>query len=35
MRVVQLKAENFQRLSAVEITPDGNLVVIAGANGAG
>jgi DNA repair exonuclease SbcCD ATPase subunit len=35
VRVVQLKAENFKRLQAVEVTPDGNLVVISGANGQG
>jgi DNA repair exonuclease SbcCD ATPase subunit len=35
VRVVKLTAENFKRLSAVEVTPDGNLVVIAGRNGQG
>lgn len=35
MRVVKLEAENFKRLTAVEITPDGNVQVIAGANANG
>ncbi len=35
MRVVKLEAENFKRLRAVEITPDGNMVVIGGKNGSG
>lgn len=35
MKIVSLKAENVKRLSAVEITPDGNMVVIGGKNGAG
>lgn len=34
-KIIQLQAENVKRLSAVEITPDGNLVVIAGENGNG
>jgi DNA repair exonuclease SbcCD ATPase subunit len=34
-RITQLKAENVKRLSAVSITPEGNLVVIGGENGAG
>lgn len=35
MKIVKLTAENFKRLQAVEITPDGNVVVIAGRNGQG
>jgi hypothetical protein len=35
MHVVQLTAENFKRLVAVDITPQGNAVVIAGANAQG
>lgn len=35
MNIVQLKAENFKRLKAVEIHPDGNTVVIAGRNAQG
>lgn len=35
MKIIRLEAENFKRLKAVEITPDGNLVVISGKNGAG
>lgn len=35
MKIVKLTAENLKRLRAVEITPDGNTVVIAGRNGAG
>lgn len=35
MKIVKLTAENFKRLVAVEITPDGNVVKIAGRNGAG
>lgn len=35
MRVIQLQAENFKRLSAVDITPEGNMVVIGGKNGSG
>lgn len=35
MKIVQLRAENVKRLQAVEITPDGNLVVVSGKNGAG
>lgn len=34
-KIVQLQAENVKRLQAVEITPDGNVVVIAGENGNG
>lgn len=35
MKIVKLTAENVKRLRAVEITPDGNLVVVAGKNGQG
>jgi DNA repair exonuclease SbcCD ATPase subunit len=35
VKIVQLKAENVKRLKAVEITPDGNLVVVAGRNAQG
>lgn len=34
-KIVKLEASNFKRLRAVEISPDGNLVVIAGRNGQG
>lgn len=34
-RIIKLQADNFKRLKAVEISPDGNLVVIAGRNGQG
>lgn len=33
--IVSLTAENFKRLKAVEITPDGNVVVISGRNAQG
>lgn len=35
LKVVHLVAENFKRLVAIEITPEGNVVEIAGKNGAG
>jgi DNA repair exonuclease SbcCD ATPase subunit len=35
MKIIELRAENFKRLSAVRITPDGGLVQITGRNGAG
>ncbi len=35
MRIMRLEAENFKKLRAVEITPDGNVVQITGANGSG
>jgi recombinational DNA repair ATPase RecF len=35
MKIVQLNAENFKRLRAVEIKPDGNVVIIAGKNAQG
>lgn len=34
-RILKLKAENYKRLRAVEITPDGDLVLIAGRNAQG
>lgn len=35
MRITKFEAENFKRLKAVDITPDGNTVVIAGRNAQG
>lgn len=35
MKIITLTAENFKRLSVVEITPDGNLVQISGKNASG
>ncbi len=35
MRVVGLQAENFKRIRAVDIRPDGDVVVLAGANAQG
>jgi DNA repair exonuclease SbcCD ATPase subunit len=35
MKIIRLEAENVKRLSAVEITPEGNIVEITGKNGAG
>lgn len=35
MKIVRLKSESVKRLVAVEITPEGNLVIIGGENGAG
>lgn len=35
MRIVKLTAENVKRIKCVEITPEGNLVVVGGQNGAG
>ncbi|HEX9228336.1 MAG TPA: AAA family ATPase [Arthrobacter sp.] len=35
MRIINLQAENVKRLKAVEITPDGNTVILAGANAQG
>lgn len=35
MRIVELRASNFKKLSAIEIRPDGSVVTIAGANGSG
>lgn len=35
LRVVELHAENFKRIRAVDITPDGDLVKVSGRNGQG
>ena len=35
MRVIELRAENYKKLLAVEIHPDPNIQVISGANAAG
>lgn len=35
MRIIKLQADNFMRLVAVNITPDGNLVRVTGKNGSG
>ena len=35
MKIISLQAENFKRLKAIDITPEGNTVVIAGRNGQG
>lgn len=35
LKIVKLQAENVKKLSAVSITPDGNLVQITGKNGSG
>jgi len=35
MKIIRLSSENIKRLHAVEITPDGTLITIAGKNGAG
>jgi len=35
MKILKFKAENFKKLSVVEITPDGNVVIISGKNAAG
>lgn len=35
MKIIQLTAENVKRLTAVQITPDGNMVQITGRNGQG
>jgi energy-coupling factor transporter ATP-binding protein EcfA2 len=35
LRIISFRAENVKRLKAVEITPDGNVVVLAGRNGQG
>ena len=35
MKIVKLEAQNVKRLKAVEITPQGNTVVIGGRNGQG
>jgi hypothetical protein len=35
LRVVELRADNFMRLSAITIRPDGSMIVVSGKNGAG
>ena len=35
MKIIKLTAENYKRLKAVEITPEGNTVMITGRNGQG
>ena len=35
MKILKFSAENFKRISVVEIRPDGNLVQITGKNGSG
>lgn len=35
LRIINLKAENYKRLVAVDITPEGNVVVVSGRNGQG
>lgn len=35
LHIVELRVENLKRLRAVQITPDGDLVVLSGQNGAG
>lgn len=35
LKIIELRAENFKRLKAVEIKPDGSLVIIHGKNAAG
>jgi DNA repair exonuclease SbcCD ATPase subunit len=35
MKIIKFKAENIKKLVAVEITPEGNTVVVTGKNGAG
>lgn len=35
MRIIEFRAENFMRLSVVQITPQGNVIQITGANGEG
>lgn len=35
MKIVRLSAEGYKRLSAVEISPEGNVITIGGKNGAG
>jgi predicted nucleic acid-binding Zn-ribbon protein len=35
VKIIRLEAENFKRLKAVEINPDGSLVIVGGKNGAG
>lgn len=35
MKIIKFRADNVKRLTAVEITPDGNMVQITGKNGQG
>lgn len=35
MKIIKLQAENIKKLKAVEITPDGNTVILSGKNGQG
>src|ERR1700685_2299474 len=35
LRIYELRAENFKRLSAITIRPDGSVIVISGRNGQG
>ncbi len=35
MRIVQFESDNFKRLRAVQISPDGNVITIGGKNGSG
>jgi DNA repair exonuclease SbcCD ATPase subunit len=35
MRILRLEADNIKRVKAVDITPEGNVVIISGKNGAG
>ena len=35
MKIISMKVDNFKRIKAAEITPDGNIVTITGKNGAG
>lgn len=34
-KIISFRAENFKKLSVVEITPDGNVITLTGENGAG
>ncbi|MDE2470486.1 MAG: AAA family ATPase, partial [Bradyrhizobium sp.] len=35
MKIIRLESENIKGLRAVEVEPDGNVVIIGGKNGAG
>jgi hypothetical protein len=35
MRIIQLHSENIKRVRAIDITPDGDIIVLSGPNGAG
>ena len=35
MKIIKLEAENIQKIKAVEITPEGNTVIISGKNSQG